>query len=64
MDKLMTLGDVADRLSVSEASLRYLVQEGRAPRSFKVGRRRMFRPADVEAFIEEQIAKADAASVA
>lgn len=63
MDKLMTLRDVADRLSVTEATLRYLIGQGRAPKSFKVGRRRMFRPTDVEAFIEQQIAKAEAAAV-
>lgn len=64
MDKLMTFAEVADRLSVSEPTLRYLVVEGRAPKSFKVGRRRMFQPSDVQAFIDEQIAKANTSAVA
>lgn len=60
MGKLMTIGEVADRLNVSEATLRYLVNEKRAPQSLKVGRRRMFRPEDVEAYIEQQLAKESA----
>ena len=60
MGQLMTIAEVAERLNVSQATLRYLINEKRAPRSLKVGRRRMFRPEDVEAFIEEQLAKEDA----
>jgi excisionase family DNA binding protein len=57
MGKLMTIIEVAERLNVSASTLRYLVQTGSAPRSLKVGRRRMFRPEDVDAYIDEQLAK-------
>lgn len=55
MGKLMTVGDLAEQLNASPSTIRFWVTQGRGPKSLKVGRRRMFRPEDVEAWIERQI---------
>lgn len=49
---LWTLGETAERLRKSEAQLRWMIHNGTAPRSAKLGGRRMFREADVLAWIE------------
>lgn len=49
---LLTLSETAERLRKSEAQLRWMIHSGTAPRSAKIGGRRMFRESDVEAFIE------------
>ncbi|WP_200942343.1 MULTISPECIES: helix-turn-helix domain-containing protein [unclassified Leifsonia] len=51
----MTVGDLAEQLNASPSTIRFWVTQGRGPKSLKVGRRRMFRPEDVEAWIERQI---------
>lgn len=48
---LLTLGETAERLRKSEAQLRWMIHNGTAPRSAKIGGRRMFRAADVEDYI-------------
>lgn len=48
---LLTLGETAERLRKSEAQLRWMIHAGTAPRSAKIGGRRMFRAADVEDYI-------------
>lgn len=50
---LLTLPETAERLRKSDAQLRWMVAQGTAPRSAKIGGRRMFRESDVEAFIAE-----------
>jgi predicted DNA-binding transcriptional regulator AlpA len=45
---LLTLGETAERLRKSEAQLRWMIHNGTAPRSAKIGGRRMFRSSDVE----------------
>jgi excisionase family DNA binding protein len=57
---LLTLREAAELLHVPEATLAYWVHKGTAPRSAKIGRRRMFRAVDVEAFISERFAAAEA----
>lgn len=59
-DKVLNIPETADRLRVSEESLRWLLHrnDGSAPPSFKVGRRRMFRESDVEAWIESRVGAA------
>lgn len=52
MEKLMHMEDVAELLNVPLDTLRYWVVRGTAPASFLLGRRRMFKPSVVEAFIE------------
>lgn len=49
--QLETLEEVAVRLRKSEAQLRWMLHNGTAPRSAKIGGRRLFRTADVDAFI-------------
>lgn len=51
---LLTLPEVAERYRQSPATLRYWRHCGTGPKSFKVGRRVMYRKADVDAWIEAQ----------
>lgn len=48
---LLTLAETAERLRKSEAQLRWMIHAGTAPRSAKIGGRRMFRASDVEDYI-------------
>lgn len=50
-DKLLFISDVAERLGRSPAQLSWMVHKGTAPKSALIAGRRMFREADVEAFI-------------
>jgi predicted DNA-binding transcriptional regulator AlpA len=50
--RLMTLPEVADMLRKSEAQLRWMIHNGTAPASAKLGGRRMFRESDVFAWID------------
>lgn len=53
MSKLLTFEETVDLLNTSESTLRFWVSRGTAPDSFKLGRRRMFRLEDVEAWIQK-----------
>ncbi len=55
----MTLSEAAERLHMPPATLRYWRQQATGPRSFKVGRRIMYREADVEAWLQQQYDAAD-----
>jgi excisionase family DNA binding protein len=55
----MTLAEVAEQLNRSEATLRYWVSRGEGPKSFKLGRRRVFRAETVDSWLAEQEAKSD-----
>lgn len=57
MGRNLTFGQAAERIPCSEKTLRYWVTTGFAPPSFKLGRRRMFREEDIEAWLREQMAK-------
>lgn len=48
---LLTLAETAERLRKSEAQLRWMIHAGTAPRSAKIGGRRMFRASDLEDYI-------------
>jgi excisionase family DNA binding protein len=54
---LLTLAEVAERLRKSEKQLRWMIHSGTAPKSALIGGRRMFRSADVDAWIDAQFAK-------
>jgi excisionase family DNA binding protein len=54
MGKLLTVEEAAAMINRPVATLRYWVLQDTAPKSFKVGRRRMFRESDVEAWIDEK----------
>lgn len=50
---LMTLSETAERLRKSEAQLRWMIHNGTAPRSAKIGGRRLFRESDIEDYINQ-----------
>ncbi|WP_307805160.1 helix-turn-helix domain-containing protein [Microbacterium sp. BLY] len=52
MQKLLTLDETAERLRKTRTQLEWMIHAGTAPRSAKIGGRRMFREADVDAFID------------
>lgn len=52
MDRLLTMREFADRAGAPEATARYWVHIGSAPKSAKIGRRRMFRESEVEAWLD------------
>ncbi|GIT80215.1 hypothetical protein LLS1_18840 [Leifsonia sp. LS1] len=58
---LITLRETAERLRKSEAQLRWMVHTKTAPPSALIGGRRMFKAADVDAWIEAQFKKEAAA---
>lgn len=53
---LLTLPETAAYLRKSVKQLEWMVYTGTAPRSAKIANRRLFRLADVEAFIEAAFA--------
>lgn len=53
LPRLLTLKETADLLRKSEAQLRWMVHTGTAPRSAKLGGRRMFRETDVAEYIDQ-----------
>jgi len=60
-DKILFIPDLAERLGRSEGSIRWMINQGTAPRHAKIGGRVVFKESDVEAFIEDAFANADAA---
>jgi len=59
---LMTTTEVAEYLRTSPETIRYWRHIGSGPKSAKVGRRVVYRRADVEQWLNEQFAKTEAAS--
>ena len=55
MGKILTTEGTAEKIGRPVATLRYYLVQGTAPRSFKMGRRRMFREEDVDAWLEKQM---------
>ncbi|UFN44521.1 helix-turn-helix domain-containing protein [Nocardioides okcheonensis] len=49
----LTVEGLAELLHTSPNTVHYWIKVGRAPSSFKVGRRRLFARADVDAWVEE-----------
>ena len=57
LGRLMNSGEVAERIRVPQATLRYWRHIGIGPRSFKMGPRRvLYRADDVEAWADAQYA--------
>lgn len=52
--RLLYIEEVADMLRKSPASLRFMIHAGTAPKSAKIGGRRMFRESDVLAWVDAQ----------
>lgn len=59
MQALQGAASTALQMSVSTATLHRLVKEGRAPQHVIVGKRRMWRPEDVEAWVAAQVIPAN-----
>jgi excisionase family DNA binding protein len=53
---------VAAYLGVPESTVRYWNWQGSGPRSYKLGRRRKYKPSEVKAWAEAQAEKPDQAS--
>lgn len=51
--KLLTLSEVAVLLRKTDSQLRWMIHNGTAPPSAKIGGRRMFRDRDVAAWINK-----------
>ena len=49
---LWTLTETAEALRKTPSQLRWMIHQGTAPRSALIGGRRMFREADVDAYVE------------
>ena len=54
MTQYLTVEDVAAMIRSTPQAVRYRRHRGTGPRSFKVGRRVLFDPADVSEWIEQQ----------
>lgn len=54
--ELLTLQQVAERYNIEENTLRYWRAQGTGPKSARLGRRVMYRRADVERWIDERFA--------
>jgi excisionase family DNA binding protein len=52
---LLTIGEAAELLRAPVATLRYWRHLGTGPRSFRLGRRVLYRYEDVQAWVEEQV---------
>ena len=55
---LWTLTETAEALRKTPSQLRWMIHQGSAPRSALIGGRRMFREADVDAYIEAAFSQA------
>lgn len=55
-DRLMTTDEVAEHFRTVAATVRYWRHIGKGPRSFKVGRRVLYRESDVETWSDDQYA--------
>jgi len=54
---LLTLSETAEATRTPEATLRYWRHKGTGPRSFRIGRRVMYKREDVEAWVQTQYAQ-------
>lgn len=60
-ERLLTTEEVAEHFRTVPATVRYWRHIGKGPRSFKVGRRVLYRESDVEAWTEREYAAAGVA---
>ncbi|WP_245635837.1 helix-turn-helix transcriptional regulator [Herbiconiux solani] len=58
--RLCTLAETAEQLRKTEPQLRWLIHTKQAPKSALIGGRRMFRQADIDAWITAQFEQASA----
>ena len=55
--ELLTISEAAELLRAPVATLRYWRHLGTGPRSFRVGRRVLYRYDDVQVWVEEQLGR-------
>lgn len=55
--QLLTIDEVAEKLRRSPGQIRWMIAQGTAPKSAKIGGRRFFKSDDVDRFIEEAFAE-------
>lgn len=58
MDRILFIGEVADRLRRTPAQLRWMIHSGTAPKSAMIAGRRCWRESDVEKYIADAFADA------
>lgn len=56
MEDILLIREVSEKLGIPEGTLRYYRSADMGPVSFKIGRRIAYRRADVEAWLESQLA--------
>lgn len=61
--ELLTIEEVAERYPVSVSTLRYWRHRGEGPKSFRLGRRVVYRLADCEEWVAQNYAAADQSRV-
>lgn len=59
-DQLLTIAEAAEATRLSVNTLRYMRQQGKGPKSGKLGKRIFYRERDVQAWIDAQFAAATA----
>ena len=63
-DELLTISEVAAIVRAPIATLRYWRHLGNGPRSFRLGRRVVYRVADLQPWIDDQASASDAGAAA
>ena len=63
-DELLTISEVAAIVRAPIATMRYWRHLGNGPRSFRVGRRVVYRVADLQPWIDDQASASDATAAA
>ncbi len=58
-ERLLTIQEVSDRTRLPVATLRFMRHQNKGPQSGKLGRRVVYREADVDVWIDEQMAADD-----
>lgn len=56
IERPWTIKETAVQLGLPENTLRWYLYKGTAPTNFLLGGRRVFKPSDVEAWVEKQYA--------
>ena len=57
LDELLTTNEAAQRVNVPAATLRWWRHQSRGPRSFRLGRRVMYKVADLDAWVDAAYAQ-------
>ncbi|KRB73049.1 hypothetical protein ASE01_19940 [Nocardioides sp. Root190] len=57
MTELLRMNEVSERTGVPLETLRYWRKQGRGPKAARIGRRVVYRAADVETWIDQQFAE-------